>query len=178
MKIEGKSINLRKVTRSDAQSIYEHAKDREISRYTFIPHPYKREDALHFIKFTHRQMKKEKEYHLGIELKTTGQIIGMIGMMQISQKHRRAEVGYWLGRSHWGKGYAAEALHLMLRYGFKELKLVRIWARVMHPNLASARMLEKIGFTFEGRLRKSLMQNGRWLDELRYGILKEEFSRK
>ncbi len=178
MKIEGKSVNLRKVTKADAQSIYEHAKDREISRYTFIPHPYKREDALHFIKFTHLQMKKGKEYHLGIELKATGQIIGMIGMMQISRKHRRAEVGYWLGKSYWGKGYAAEALRLMLRFGFEQLKLVRITAGVMHPNLTSARMLEKAGFTFEGRLRKNFMQHSQWLDELRYGILKEEFSMK
>ncbi len=178
MKIEGKCVNLRKVTKADAQSIYEYARDREISRYTFIPHPYKREDALHFIKFTHQQMKKGKEYHLGVELKATDQIIGMIGIMQISRKHRRAEVGYWLGKSYWGKGYAAEALRLMLRFGFEQLKLIRITAGVMHPNLTSARMLEKAGFTFEGRLRKNFMQHGRWLDELRYGILKEEYSRK
>jgi len=122
-------------------------------------------------------MKKGKEYHLGIELKATGQIIGMIGMMQISRKHRRAEVGYWLGKSYWGKGYAAEALRLMLRFGFEQLKLVRITAGVMHLNLTSARMLEKAGFTFEGRLRKNFMQHGQWLDELRYGILKEEFKK-
>ncbi len=175
MKLEGDNVNLRKVTKADAQSVYEHAKDREISRYTFIPHPYQREDALQFIKFSQQQLKKGKEYHLGIELKATGQIIGMMGMMKISEKHRRAEVGYWLAKSFWHRGYAGEALRLMLRFGFEKLKLVRITAGVMHPNLASSRMLEKAGFRFEGRLRKNFIQHGRWLDELRYGILKEEF---
>ncbi len=175
MRIEGTKVNLRKVTKSDARSIYENARDKEISQYTFIPHPYKLEDALGFIRFAHKQMKKGREYHLGIELKITGQIIGMIGMMKISQKHRHAETGYWLGKSYWGKGYAGEALRLMLKFGFEQLKLVRITAGVMHPNLASARMLERVGFKLEGRFRKSFMQYGQWLDELRYGILREEF---
>lgn len=177
MKIEGTQVNLRKVTKADAESICQNARDSEISRYTFIPHPYKREDALQFIKFSQQQMKKAKEYHLGIELKATGRIIGMIGMMKISQKHRRAEVGYWLGKRYWGRGHAREALRLMLRFGFEELKLARITAGVMHPNHVSARMLERAGFTLEGRLRKSYMQHGRWLDELRYGILKAEFKK-
>jgi len=173
--IEGDNVNLRKVTRADAQSIYEHAKDREISRYTFIPHPYKLRDALRFIRLTHQQMRKGREYHLGIEYKATGRVIGMVGLAGVNQRDQNAEVGYWLAKRYWGKGYAAEALHLMLRFGFKELKLVRIWARVMHPNLVSARLLENVGFTFEGRLRKSINQNGLWLDELRYAILKEEY---
>ena len=66
----------------------------------------------------------------------------------------------------------------MLRFGFEELKLFRITAGVMHPNLASARMLERAGCKLEGRYRKSFKQYGRWVDELRYGILKEEFTRK
>ncbi len=175
--IEGDNVNLRKVTKSDAQSIYEYARDKEISRYTFIPHPYKLRDALRFIRLTHQQIRKGREYHLGIELKDTDQIVGMVGLAGVNQRDRNAEVGYWLARKYWGRGYATEALRLMLWYGFSELKLIRIWARVMHPNLASARLLENVGFTFEGRLRKSINQNGRWLDELRYAILKEEYKK-
>ncbi len=175
--IEGNNVNLRKVTKSDAQSIYEHARDKEISRYTFIPHPYKLRDALHFIRLTHQQIRKGREYHLGIEYRATGSIIGMVGLAGVNQKDQNAEVGYWLAKKYWGRGYATEALRLMLWYGFSELKLFRIWARVMHPNLVSARMLERIGFTLEGCLRKSINQNGQWLDELRYGLLRDEFKK-
>ena len=61
MLIEGTNINLRKVTKADAQSIYELAKDKEISRYTFLPRPYRLEDALRFIRSTHQRMRKWKE---------------------------------------------------------------------------------------------------------------------
>ena len=60
---------------------------------------------------------------------------------------------------------------IILNWGFKKLKLVR----VMHPNIASARLLEKSGFTDERKLRKNEFRNKRWCDELRYSILKEEF---
>lgn len=110
-------------------------------------------------------------------MKATGQIIGMISLMNVSEKNRNAEIGYWLGKKYWGKGYATEAVSLILRYGFKELKLFRIWARVFHPNLTSIRLLEKVGFTLEGRLRNNIKKSGRWLDELCYGILKTEYKK-
>ena len=175
MKIEGKNIHLRPVTKRDARSLYEHARDKEISRYTFVPHPYTVEDALRFIRHSRKQARAGKEYHFGIALNATGQIVGMVGMEHISQQHQRAEVGYWLGKSFWGRGYASEALRLMLKFAFEHLKLNRITAGVMHPNTASARMLKRVGFTCEGRFRRSFLQYGQWMDELRFGILKEEF---
>lgn len=173
--VDGDRIALRKVTRADAQSIYEHVRDREISRYTFIPHPYRLQDALRFIRFAQLQMKKGQEYHLGIELKSTGGIIGMIGLMRVDCRNRNAEVGYWLGNKYWGRGLAGEALNLMLHFAFREMKLVRVYAHVMHPNHASVRMLEKAGFTLEGCLRKHLLRDGRRLDLLYYGLLKQEY---
>ncbi len=175
MRLVGTKINLRPVTKHDAQSIYQYARDKEISRYTFIPYPYKLEDALHFIRHTQIAARKGTEFNLGIESKVTGQIIGMIGLMYVSKKHQRAEIGYWVAKSFWGKGHATEAIRLMLRYAFDQLGLVRIVAGVLHPNAASARVLEKVGFLLEGCLRRHVLQHGQWLSEFRYGILKEEF---
>jgi RimJ/RimL family protein N-acetyltransferase len=114
---------------------------------------------------------------LGIELKETGQIIGVMSLMHIDPASKNAEAGYWLGKKYWGQGIAKEALKLILEFGFKKLELVRIYARVTHPNIASARLLERCGFKYEGRMRKSTFTNGKWMDDLMYAILKEEYKR-
>jgi RimJ/RimL family protein N-acetyltransferase len=66
-------------------------------------------------------------------------------------------------------------LKLILDFGFKKLGLVRIYAKVMHPNTASAKLLESVGFKYEGKLRKSVYRWGKWFDMLIYGLLKEEY---
>jgi len=177
LKIKGQIINLRKLTKSDAFSIFQNAKDKKISRYTTLPYHYKLKHAQDFIKKTHQNQKRKTAYELGIELKETGKIIGMMSLMKINYDNRNAEVGYWLGKKYWGQGIAKEALKLILDLGFKKLKLSRIYARVMHPNIASAKLLESVGFKFEGRLRKATLKNKRWLDDLRYGLLKEEYKK-
>ncbi len=176
--IEGKRIRLRKLKKSDAPSIAQHARDREISRYTFIPHPYKLEDAQSFIRKTHQNFRRKLSYDFGIEFKEAGQIIGMISLMNVNKRSRNAEVGYWLGKKYWRRGLTEEALRLVLDFGFRKLRLMRIHAPVMQPNRASAKLLEKCGFQLEGRLRKCFFKNRRWMDELRYGILEEEFRKK
>ena len=174
-RIEGERVNLRRITVRDAADIYRNVKHRDINRHTFIPHPYTRKHAEEFIKRTHLQWRKKTAYNLGIEDCTTGHIIGMIGLEGISQKHRRGEIGYWLSKAYWGQGIMAEALLLALRFYFKELKLRRVVAHVFPENSRSGRLLEKIGFTYEGRLRKHIFKGNRWRDLLSYGILREEF---
>lgn len=178
IRIEGNTIIIRKLKRSDAQSIFQHAKHSDIARYTMIPHPYKLKDAEDFIKITHRKICKKESCELGIELKEIGQIIGMVGLMNIDYKNMNAEIGYWLGKEYWGKKIMKEAVFLILGFGFEQLKLVRIYARVMHPNIASAKLLEKQGFKYEGRLRKATLREDKWMDELRYSILRNEFKFK
>lgn len=98
LKIEGKQINLRRLKKSDAQSIYQNAKDFDIARYTTIPHPYKLKNAEDFIKKTHQKIRKKKAFELGIELKETKEIIGVISLMNIDYNNKNAEIRYWLGK--------------------------------------------------------------------------------
>ncbi len=177
MRLLGKQINLRWLKKSDAQSLYENARDKEISRYTTLPYPYGLKEARDFIEKTIKNRHKKNVYELGIELKETNQIIGMIGLMKIDYKNKNAEIGYWLGKRYWRKGIIQEAVKLMLDFSFNRLKLVRIYAGVFHPNIPSAKLLEKCGFRYEGRLRKAIFSKNKWLDDLRYGILKEEFKK-
>jgi len=178
LRIEGKQVNLRKLKKSDAQSIYQNAKDFEIARYTTVPHPYTLNDASDFIRRTHQKMRKKTDYELGIELKENKKIIGMISLTKINYDNKNAEIGYWLGKKYWGRKIMKEAIRLILNFGFGELKLVRIYARVMHPNIASAKLLEKSGFKYEGRMRKTIFRRGKWFDDLIYSLLREEFKLK
>lgn len=173
--IPGRLINLRKIRRADAASIAQHINDVTVARNTFVPHPYRLEDAHKFIRDSQKWWRRGTAYRLGIEDRETGNIIGGIGLEGISKKHRNAEAGYWLSRKFRGRGIASEALRLAVWFGFKQVNLVRIQAHVMTGNLASVVMLEKCGFKLEGHLRKRIKHRGRWKDLLLYAILREEW---
>lgn len=175
MLLRGERINLRKMKRSDARSIYRHANDMEIARYTKLPYPYRLRNAKEFIRKTHNRFIERKGYNFGIEWKETETIIGVMSFITVDHLNKNAEIGYWVGREFWGKGIAREAINLILRFGFKRLKLKRVFALVMHPNVRSFKLLESCGFRYEGRMRKSAFRKRRWMDELIYAILRDEF---
>jgi RimJ/RimL family protein N-acetyltransferase len=170
--LETDRIKLRLLKRSDAETLHKYAKDKAISRYTFLPRPYLLEHSYKFIKESRLWFRRKRNYALTIEWKETGEVIGMIGLHHLDFKNKNAELGYWLARRYWGRGITKEAIGLILKYGFREMKFVRIYARVMRPNIASSKLLEKCGFAYEGRLRKAVLQRGRWMDMLCYGKLK------
>lgn len=173
--IEGRIINLRTLENSDAYSIYKNAKDREVSKYTHLPYPYRLKYARDFVRLCQEHYKKKTDYELGIESKKTGKVIGMISLMHIDNSHRSAEVGYWLGNQYWRRGITKEALTLILDFGFNTLELVKIYAKVLHPNLHSIRLLQSAGFRYEGRIRKSVLKEGSWFDELIFALVDEDF---
>ena len=100
---------------------------------------------------------------------TATELIGGIGLECRDDVYRRsAEIGYWLGEPFWGRGIATAAVRALCAWAFAELGLLRIFATVFVPNTASIRVLEKAGFSLEGRLRSSAFKHGLVLDELLY----------
>lgn len=177
-KIIGQKINLRDINPKDAQSIYDNIKDKRITRYLLTKQPYTIKMARDFIKRVKVDDSHKKAYHFGIEDKKTKKIIGMVGLRSWSHEHRHAEVGYWLGLNYQRQGIMSEALTLVLDFAFKKVKLNRVQAGVMRPNVASAQLLKKLGFKYEGCSRRHFFRNGRWQDDLRFAILKEEYKTK
>jgi len=175
LKIIGKKINLRTLKISDAGSIFMYIKNRRVAKYLQIPDPYKLKDAHEFIRKSQKGMRKKESYNFGIASKDNNEIIGMISLMDLDWENKNAEIGYWLAREYQGQKIMPEAISLILNFGFKKIKLQRIYARVMNINIKSANLLEKFGFKFEGKLRKNNYRKGRWMDELRYSMLKNEF---
>ena len=102
------------------------------------------------------------------------EVIGCIGMLPQDDVARiSAEVGYWLGEPFWNRGVATGALKALTEYAFTEFELVRLYATVMEWNPASARVLEKAGYQYEGLLRKSVIKDGEILDQWLYAIVRE-----
>ena len=175
--LNGKRIVLRTPTINDVHSIYTYAREPEISRYTTLPQPYLLSHAKKFIKDTALVHRKQQAYHFAIIWKESGKLIGMIGLEHYDKTAKKAELGYWLGKPYWGQKIMQEAMRLVLQFGFKTLRLQRIYARTMHPNIASTHLLLKHGFKHEGILRRHIFRNNEWLDQNDFGLLKEEHHR-
>ncbi|HEV7816110.1 MAG TPA: GNAT family protein [Janthinobacterium sp.] len=111
----------------------------------------------------------------GLEIAASGELIGNCTLYHFSPSNRRCEVGYILGRGHWGKGYMAEAMARLLAHAFDALDLNRIEADIDPRNAASARLLERLGFRKEGFMRERWIVNGEICDTDYYGLLRAEW---
>ena len=101
--------------------------------------------------------------------------MGVIGAddLEVGTTHR-ANIGYWLAKPYWGRGLMTAAAHRFVQYAFERLEVVRLTAEVFSWNEASARVLEKVGFRREGRLRKHREKDGRLVDVFYYGLLRDD----
>ncbi len=153
---------------ADAHELQRLVSDREIAAGTLtIPHPYPPDAALQWIR---RQAEREDGLSFAVELVKEAAVVGAISL-ELEPEHRRAELGYWIGRPHWGRGYATEAARLVLDHGFGALRLNRIYAFHFSNNPASGRVLQKLGMAHEGRRRAHTLKWGEFLDSECYGVL-------
>jgi len=107
----------------------------------------------------------------GITLPGRDQLIGACGFNDWSHSDRSLDIGYWLMPEHWGRGLMQECLSAILRFALSSLGVHRIHADVEPENPASARLLERIGFVFEGTLRDVEYKDGRFLSLHQYSLL-------
>ena len=165
--IKSKRFILRPFRKGDEESLTRNINDKEVYRYTLrIPYPYKPSDAKKWIKYCAKEFKKKNRKELPFAIELYGSVIGAVGFKNI-EKHK-AEIGYWLGRKYWNKGIITEALKLATNFGFRKLKLKRIYAPIFTKNKASARVLEKNGYKFEGILKKNCFKDEKFFDEALY----------
>lgn len=116
-----------------------------------------------------------QKVQLAIILQATGQLIGNVGIRKRTLGTHQADIGYELDPQHWRHGYAGEAAREIVRFGFETLRLHRITAHCLAENVASARVLERLGMQLEGRMRDSEHFKGRYWDTLHFAILEKEW---
>jgi RimJ/RimL family protein N-acetyltransferase len=159
----------------DAESLARYANNRNvwINVRDGFPHPYSLSDAKKFI-----SAQRQRETATAWAIASATEAIGAIGLHPQHDVYRRcAEVGYWLGEPFWGKGIVTAAVRALVHHAFTNTDFIRVYAGVFEWNTASARVLEKAGFALESRMRRSVVKDGKVIDQLMYVLLREEWMR-
>lgn len=174
MKVEliGKKIILKTIQKTDAEDLYENIKDKEISKYSGPYSSTSIRNAIKYIKKCSDNIQKKESYCLGIYLKENNKLIGNIGLIDLDWKNKKCEIGFWIGKNFWNKGYMTEAVLLITEYGFKTLNLHKISAVFHEQNIGSEKVLIKSGFKKEGILKDSIFLEGKYFNEIIYGKIK------
>lgn len=161
-------FTLRPWKMEDLYSLVKFANNEHIAQFMTnrFPHPYTTENGKIFIESA------TNDFPFNIfAIDINGEAVGGIGLhLQADIQCRNAELGYWLGEPFWGKGIITKAVRQMVDYGFLTWDIDRIFARPFGTNTGSQKVLEKAGFTLEGRFEKTFFKNDEYHDELIYAI--------
>ena len=169
------NLKLRLPEPEDAATITALANNRKIflNLRDGFPHPYHLKDAEGFIE---RARSGNPPSVFAIEWE--GQYVGGMGLhLQEDVARRTAEIGYWIGEPFWGKGIATEAVRQIVKYGFEELDLARIYAGIFEWNPGSMRVLEKCGFTLERIASAAVIKDGQIIDSHDYAIINPKYQK-
>jgi len=164
-------IALTEFQQGDQAACVERINDREIYERTLrIPHPYRPE---HFEQWLGIVEESTRQYGEPIHfvIRERGTLIGSIGFEGLVVGHK-AEIGYWLAKAWWGRGIMTAVVGKACEHAFAQWHLVRITAHVFEANIASARVLEKNGFAYEGLLRKHYCKDGQFLNSRLYALVR------
>lgn len=174
-KITTERLLLRKITMEDLDDMYAYASNDEVSKYVTWETHRNITDTKDFIEYVINRYENNQIAPWGIEHKETKKMIGSIDFVHWLPNHKVAEIGYVLSQEYWGKALMTEAAKALITFGFEKMDVIRIEARCVTDNLRSERVMQKVGMSFEGILRKSMFTKGVHRDMKIYSILKEEF---
>ena len=175
MQVRGPRLTLRYPASGDAEALFELARDPEVTRW-FSWGPYRGADeARGWIDAQAARREAGEQLDFVIDHTEHGPI-GVTGLGELSRRDRRAMVGTWLGRRHWGTGANREAKALVAHVAFAVCGLERLGAYSNPDNERSGRALTSAGFTLEGTLRRWHRHGDRQLDVHVFGLLREEWA--
>lgn len=163
MEIKLSKSTLRPWQPGDEESLVRHSNNRNVWRNLrdAFPHPYTLADAKHWL-----QIANPSTPITNFAIVVEGAAVGGIGLVLKDDVFRRsAEIGYWLGEEFWGRGIVTEAVRAVTDYAFATFDLCRVYAGVFEWNPGSMRVLEKAGYEFECRMRKSVTKDGETIDD-------------
>lgn len=177
IKVETDRLIMRPFTLDDRDVIFEVMKDKDM--YVYTPdEPWKStETAEEFIKLAIRLYNDDHhtfKHFFAVTTKESGEVIGICGIGGIQYDRTKNEVFYSIGKNYWGNGYATEAAKAMLSYAFGKLGLDKIIAAVHPDNIASNRVLEKIGLKRTGVITDLTEEHAFFNGEYLYSLYKED----
>lgn len=168
-------LDLRDLTLDDFAAVHAYASDPEVVRY--MPWgPNTEQDTRDFLERAVAMAGQEprRDWQLAVVDREDDALLGAAGLHADEREHQ-AMLGYCYHPRAWGRGIATEVAEILVGFGFEVLDLHRVWAGCDPDNTLSARVLEKVGMTLEGRLREDTLIRGEPRDTLVYGILSRDW---
>ena len=169
-------IRLRQTEAEDWEVYFHWNMDSQVARdVNELPFPQSKASVKAWTEAQAKTKPENNEIKLGIELRESGQLIGIINSHHCEPRIGEFMYGIAIRREHQRKGYASEAITLMMRYFFDELRYQKCTIDIHGWNEASIHLHEKLGFTKEAQVRRSLFTQGKHFDRFIYGMTIEEF---
>lgn len=175
--LESEQLLLKKIEVSNLEEVFSIYSNDQVFEYCGIIPKHSKDTVRNMIGHFERDFGKGARVKWGIFHKDHPDLLlGIIEAMDFNQKVNMVTIGYFLEKSHWGKGIATEAVHELVKFLFESVEVNRIQAEVMPFNERSKRVLLKNGFLKEGTLRQANLWSGKGLVDLEiYSILAEDY---
>jgi RimJ/RimL family protein N-acetyltransferase len=173
-------LTLRPFTRGDVDDVFAYRSRADVCAYLF-DEPMSRETCAEAVQARVGQVGLTAEGDkvvLAVEVRGTQRIIGEVSLIWRSDEFRQGELGYIFHPDAHGHGYATEASRALFRFGFEVAGLHRIYARCDARNIASSKVMERLGMRQEAHFREHTMVKGQWDEELIYAILEDEWRKE
>jgi RimJ/RimL family protein N-acetyltransferase len=168
-------LRLRPFAQADADALYALHSNAHVLRYWDSPPWTDRARADRFLEVCREIADEGTGARVAIDRLDDGVFLGWCGVTRWNPDFRSASLGYCLGDAAWGQGFATEAAGALLGWAFDKLDLNRVQAEADTRNVASRRVLEKLGFVLEGTLREDCVVNGDVSDSWVFGLLRREW---
>lgn len=175
--LETDRLVLRAVTEADADAVFAACSNPAVTRFTIFDTHKTPADSLAYVRDyvagSYAEMLPDP-FAVTLKHDPDPRMVGAVGCYWGSQPNQMMELGYWLAEHLWGRGFAAEAAAAVVRFAFDRYPVRRMQARVIAGNVASERVLEKVGFRREGTLRSALFRRGKFEDLAMFALLRGE----
>lgn len=168
-------LRLRPFTDADAEPLFALHSSTYVMRYWDSPPWTDQARAERFLSMCRTMADEGTGVRVAIDRASDGAFVGWCVLTGWNPDYRSASLGYCLAEAMWGHGYATEAARALLQWAFDTLDLNRVQAEADTRNVASARVLERIGFVREGTLREDCVVNGEVSDSWVFGLLRREW---
>jgi ribosomal-protein-alanine N-acetyltransferase len=173
--LESERLIYREVTPEDIEDIFKIYSDPEVAKYDWYKPIDTKDDALSIINRFRGEFKDKEEITWGVARKSDNKIIGYCCLGDFDDDSIRSQIGYGFNRCEWNKGYATEAINILVKFGFEVMNLNRIEAEVTLGNDASIKVLKKANFIQEGIFRERTIMKGEFVDDVILAIIKRNY---
>lgn len=170
MILETERCILRFFNGSDVDALLSICNDKEFSQYVPLPNPYHKTDAKKWIKSQPEKREEGLCFDFAVVSKDRNELIGSVSIT-IDKKNQFGELGCWISKQYWRKGFATEILKKATKFAFEDLGLHKVYAKCYKENIASSKAIQKSGLTFVGTLREHVLKDGKFHDCLLYELI-------